>query len=247
MRRAWGVLWATLALAWPVEVWPRKPPPAPPPPPAPLRLAHLAMPRVDILLRSNAARVTVDLTFTRGTHQGPLEVFVAHGHPGLPASFEAELLVVEEGFLAPPARAHGQRVPTHHVRQAPPEASLVLGSRGAVGQVFHIPEEALLAAFAPSGLAALRLRWTHALSAPPGHPRGVLVRASHPGGPLPLGVVNLHTDEGKLERAAATRCGAGGEAPLALARQRAAEGRRPPALLPADLAGDLCAEAWLVQ
>jgi hypothetical protein len=71
--------------------------------------------------------------------------------------------------------------------------------------------------------------------------------ASLPGGPLPLGVVSLHTDERKLERAATTRCGAGGEAPLALAGQRAAEGRRPPALLPGDLAGDLCAEALLVQ
>jgi hypothetical protein len=205
------------------------------------------MPRVDILLRSHAAQVTVDLTFTRGTHQGSLGVFVAHGHPGLPASFAAELLAVEEGFLAPPTRAHGRSLPTHHAPQAPPEASLVLGSRGAAGQFFPIPEEALLAALAPSGLAALRLRWTHVLAAPPGRPRGVLVRASHPGGPLPLGEVNLHTDEGRLERATAARCGARGEAPLALAGQRAEGGRRPPALLPADLAGDLCVEGLLVQ
>jgi hypothetical protein len=201
----WPLALAALLAAGPAAPAPRKKK-DPPAPLAPLRLAQPTLSRIDVVLRRDAALVTVELTFGRGAHQGPLEAFFSYGHPGLPRAFEAELLPVTAGAPGPAATARGRPLTTSHALQAPAAASLVLGARGAAGQHLRVPGEALDEALAPSGLAALRLRWVHAL--PAAGPRGVLVHAGLPGRALPLGVVNLRTDEGRLERGAAERCGA---------------------------------------
>lgn len=233
---------AALLLALPCAAAPKK---APGPPP-PLALAHLALPRVDVLLRGDVALVTADLTFTRGAYQGgAIDAFVAYGGPGLPRAFDAQLLPVEAAFLAPPPAATGSPVAAAHATLAPPEASLALGPRHGAGQRLTLPPEALQAALAPSGLAALRLRWVYGFPTARTPHRAVLVRATESGRTLPLGALRLRAAEGSLASATAALCGPGSPAPLALVGQPGLLPLRSPARLPAGAAGDLCFDASL--
>jgi hypothetical protein len=181
-----------------------------PPPPSP---EHLAVARVDVLFRRNAALVTTDLIFTRGAYRsGELSAHVAYGSPGLPRAFEAHLLPVERGRFSPPLDAEGgEALPASHTTHAADNTALSLGGPNRAGQTLRLPAAALAHALEPSGLAALRLRSVHLLRE--GAPVSLVVRLSGPPGasPYPLGEVSLRGEGVSLRSATASLCRPSGE------------------------------------
>jgi hypothetical protein len=194
----------------------------PPPPPLEGDVGHLAVARIDVLLRAGAALVTTDLTFTRGTRPagGALDAFVAYGAPSLPRAFEAQLIGVEPGRFVAPLETRGQQVPSQHAQQAPAGVAVRLGPGNAAGQAMRLPGDALDDALDGSGLALLRIRAIHALPEGAGA-RSVLVRISGRT-TLPLGAISVRAEQGKLVDPAAKLCPpTGTTTPLALTGQRA--------------------------
>lgn len=204
------------------------------------------MPKVDVEFRSDAALITAEVTFTRGQHRGPLTIFCSYGNPGIPRAFEVELLAVDPGFFLPKSDIHGEKLTAKHAKQAPSEASLVIGVRSAAGQVVSVPETILDGALRPSGLAALRLRWIHVFTAPHGTSRSVLVRSTASGQSLPLGILNIHTSNGRLEKPWAERCGVEPSISFALSGERATATRQAPSVMPQG-SGDLCMGGEIFQ
>jgi hypothetical protein len=234
-----------LALGAPAAAGPKKPA-LPPAPPLEGDVGHLAVARVDVVLRANAALVTTDLSFTRGTRPagGALDAFVAYGTPSMPRAFEAQLLAVEDGRFTAPLDARGKTVATQHATQSPPGTAVRLGPATAAGMAFRMPGDLLDEALDPSGLAVLRVRTIHALPEGPGA-RSVLVRISGRAA-LPLGTVSLRAEQGRLVDPAARLCPPGGTpTPLALTGQRALLPLMAPARAPRTATDELCVSATL--
>ncbi|MCU0682372.1 MAG: hypothetical protein MUF34_08975 [Polyangiaceae bacterium] len=215
-----------------------------PPPGAP---EHLAVARVEVLFRRDAALVTTELTFARSpAYRGAeLAAFVAYGAPGLPRAFEARLLPVERGRFSPSDGEAGEALTGTHATHAPDGVALSLGGPNRAGQALRLPAASLQRAFEPSGLAALRLRAVHLLRE--GSTRASLVvRLGAPPGasPYPLGEISLRGDGVALRNPSAALCRPAG-ADLVLALSGAPP---PPGALAAPraprLAGDeLCVSA----
>ena len=223
-----------------------KKPVLPPSPPLEGELAHLAVARVDVVLRANAALVTTDLTFTRGTRPtgGALDAFVAYGAPSIPRAFEAQLIAVEEGRFAAPLEARGKPVASQHAQQAPAGTAVRLGPATAAGQAFRMPGSAIDEALETSGLGLLRIRAIHALPEGSGV-RSVLVRISGRAA-LPLGAISIRAEQGKLVDASARLCPpTGASTPLALAGQRAILPLLAPPRAPRSSIDELCVSAAL--
>ena len=224
----------------------KKPPavrPAPEPMPGPMAIA-----RVEVAFRADAALVTTDVTFARGAYlTGDRELFVAYGSPGVPLSFAAESLAVDEGRFSPPPAARGQALESFHAQRAPPEASFALGPHSFAGQRILLPGPRIAEALSTSGLGALRLRAVVSLAAAAGERRSVLVRiSSSSAAPLPLGVVTARGDGLTLSSASASLCGGpGGEIPLALGGKRATPPLLPPPRAPRAPGDELCVRAAL--
>ncbi len=235
---------AALALASPpaLAAGPKGPPVGAP--------ERVAVARVDVLFRRNAALVTTDLTFARGAayRGGDLAAFAAYGAPGLPKAFEARLVPVERGRFSPPdGEGEGEALPATHVTQAPDGVALSLGGPHRAGQALRLPAAALARAFEPSGLAALRLRAVHLLRAD-GPRASLVVRLAAPPGaaPFPLGEVSLRGEGVALLSPAAALCRpAGPDLALALAGAPPPPGALAPPRAPRSAGDELCVSAEL--
>ncbi|HEU4411239.1 MAG TPA: hypothetical protein VFS43_38655 [Polyangiaceae bacterium] len=220
--------------------------PKAPPPPAP---EHVAVARVDVLFRRQAALVTTDLTFTRGAYRGgELAAFAAYGSPGLPRAFEARLLPVERGRFSPPLDADGgEALAAAHATHAPDHAVFSLGGPNRAGQALRLPAAALARALEPSGLAALRVRAVHLLREG-GAPASLVVRLAAPAGaaPYPLGEVSLRGEGVSLRAASASLCRPSGpDLALALAGAPPPPGAVAPPRAPRSAGDALCVSAEL--
>jgi hypothetical protein len=232
---------AALALAAPppaLAVAPKGPPPGVP--------ERLAVARVEVTFRRDAALVTTDLTFARSpaSRGADLVAFVAYGAPGLPRAFEARLLPVERGrFAPPPGDDGGEALATAHVTRAPDETAFALGAPNRAGQTVRLPGPALGRAFGPSGLACLRTRAVHLLRADNDRASVVVRLAAPPGAaPYPLGEIDVRGEGVTLARPAASLCRAAGGAELALALAGAPPppGGFAPPRAPRSAGDDLC-------
>jgi hypothetical protein len=210
-------------------------------------LEHLAIARVDVLFRRNAALVTTDLTFTRGASYrgGDLSAYVAYGAPGLPKAFDARLLPVERGRFSPREGDGGEALSAAHATHAPDGIALALGGTVRAGQALRLPAAALGRAFEPSGLAALRVRAVHALRSDADRASLVIRLAGPPGSPpYPLGEVSLRGEGVSLRSPSASLCRpASPDVALVPVGAAPSPGAFAPPRAPRSAADELCVRA----
>jgi hypothetical protein len=219
-------------------------PPLPRPPP----LAPLAMTpsvgRVKVGVHGGALVVVEEVTLPRGEWKGEALAFhVAFGAPGAPKAIDAHLVPIGDGALEADDDAAGEPLQTDRVPRRPPTAHPLLGRDAQAGVVVHLGKDALEHAFAPAGMAALRIR--SVLEVPELDPQGarsVLVRL----GALALGRIVVTS---KVARAEAHLCGPEADAhALSLSPHAPAptNGERPlpPIIAPRHASDDLCVRLW---
>ncbi len=153
---------------------------------------------------------------------GDLSFFVAFGAPGTPDAFDAHLVPVADGALAPADTDVGDKLVVDPAPRRPAAAHDLLGSEEMAGVVVHVPEGALRHALAPGGMAALRFR--SLLKLPAGNARTgqeMVVRLGRAQTtPLTLGRIEVVTieDGPPVIRADAHLCGPSADPwPLAVA------------------------------
>ncbi len=209
------LLAATATAAVMLLARPRSKPPAPPArtvpsSPAP---AGLSVARIDVAFRGERALVTTDLTWPRRVAPESFTLFVAHGAPGSPRAFDAELLAVPSTAFSPPLGARGAAQETWDRASAPEEAALSLGPRSAAGQIVVVERDAEAAL--SSAQTALRLRAVYELTSR----RDVLTRLGPSDGLLALGPITVSVDGAPAPHARAALCGVDRHAAVALPGQ----------------------------
>lgn len=202
--------------------------------------------RVKIEVRRSAVVVVEDVTLPRGEWSGePLDLFVAFGAPGAPRAIDAHLVPLGDGELEAGDATMGEAVPIERAPRRPPSAHALLGRDRMAGVVVHLSPEALVKAFAPGKMAALRLR--SVLEMPeldPSGGRSVLVRlGASLDTPLTLGRIVVSS---RVARAEARLCGPDADPrPLALApRAASAERGLAPVLAIRHASDDLCVRVF---
>lgn len=242
---------------------PSKAPAKPAPPAVPARPPASPLPmlpsvaRVQVRVGKGQLVVVEDVVLPRGEwSKGSLDLYVAFGAPGVPRAVDARLVPLGDGVLAPEDDDAGEAVVVDRAPRRPPSANALLGRDTMAGVVVHLEAAALTRAFAPGGMAALRVR---TVVEPPeedatgGH--GVLVRlGASRGTPLTLGRVGIVSGpEGpKLARAEAKLCGPeADDHPLAIATTPKvpptddAAPRIAPVLAVRRATDDLCIRYWI--
>jgi hypothetical protein len=190
--------------------------------PDPALFCAPSIPRVRIEVGRNHLLVVEEVNLPRGDYRGgDIEVYVAFGGPGVPRAIDAHLVPVERAALAPSPTESGTALVTSRVTRKPTSVPALLGRKSMAGIVVRVPERALRRAFAPGGMAAIRVRSVHPL--PSADARGVreaLVRLGIDGGPpMALARIELAAAEKGLSFASASAELCGPEAdrfPLAM-------------------------------
>jgi len=217
--------------------------PAPRPPPlAPLTMTP-SVGRVKVGVHGGTLVVVEEVTLPRGEWKGDaLSFHVAFGAPGAPKAIDAHLVPIGDGALEADDDQAGEALQTDRVPRRPPTAYPLLGRDQQAGVVVHLGKDALEHAFAPAGMAALRIR--SVLEVPELDSQGarsVLVRL----GALALGRIVVTS---KIARAEAHLCGPEADAhPLSLwphPPATTAERPLPPILAQRHPSDDLCVRFW---
>jgi len=150
--------------------------------------------RVHVKVADDRVVVDQDVTLPRGAwNPRALDMFVAFGAPGMPRAVSAQLLPLREGELEAPASARGEALPLTRALRRPSTASPLLGRETMAGVVIRVMPDAWERAFAPSAMAALRVRSVLALPAEDASGlREIVVRLGAVAGvPMVLGRVEL--------------------------------------------------------
>jgi hypothetical protein len=228
------------------RIWRKAKEPPPPPPPALATLPTLLeASQVDVRLAEAGAFVTSDWLLDRGSWAGTsFDVFVAYTAPGLPVAFEAAVLPEPTDGVLPRLSVSGQSLSTQHAPGAPSQTAFSIGRPNLAGQIVHVDEGALVAAFGTSGRAFLRLRTVVRFEGGTRFVPSVVVRLETPRlGPVPVGAVTVRGEGGlSVAHAEASFCALGGaEIALRLAQSpMSTTGRLAPFLEPLPPHHDLC-------
>jgi hypothetical protein len=205
-------------------------------PPVPLPFLP-SVARVRVELVEERVLVLEEVLLPRGDWRGgDLDLYVAFGAPGAPQAFDARLLPVADGALAPEEDDAGERVALDRAPRRPKDARLLLGRERMAGAVLHLKEAAFRRALKPGGMAALRVRSLLPMPATDASgAREIVVRLGTNGNvPLTLGRLQL---SGAV-RAEAHLCGPEADPyPLAIA----VTPRAPPSSAPLPIAPVLAA------
>jgi len=220
---------------------PKKIPYKPPPTGIP---THFFIGHIDVIFRRNAALVTTDLVFTRGSfHLENLDVFLAYGAPGIPRAFEARLLPVPEGYFLPSeSESSAVSLRTEHVTHAPSQTAFGLGPRPQAGQLVHLPSHLVADGLKPTGAAALRWRTVHTVVGDEAS-ASLVIRVSSPAGvaPYPVGQITLRGEGVSLVNPSASWCGPQGDgAELALVGSPSPPSALSPLRAPRSPNDELC-------
>jgi hypothetical protein len=167
--------------------------PAPPPPLGPLPFLP-SVARVRVEPASERLLVVEEVLMPRGDWRGgDLDLYVAFGSPGVPHAFDARLVPVSDGALAPAEEDAGEPVAFDRAPRCPRDAHVLLGRAQMAGAVVHLREGAFRHALRPGGMAALRLRALLPLpAADASGAREVVVRLGANGNiPLTLGRLQM--------------------------------------------------------
>ncbi len=228
-------------------------PSSPPPRPAAAPLPMLpSVARVLVRLGKGQVVVVEEVLLPRGEWtQGTLDLYVAFAAPSLPRAIDAHLVPLGDGVIAPEDDEAGDPVSLERAPRRPAWASPLLGRDAMAGVVAHLEAPLLARAFAPGGMAALRLRTVLEMpeeDASGG--RGLLVRlGASRGTPLTLGRVALAwPDVAKPTRVEARLCGPEADTlPLAVSttpRLAPREDAVAPVLALRHATDDLCVRWW---
>jgi hypothetical protein len=201
-----------------------RPPVRPAGPVAPLAPLPMlpSIPRVKVDVLKAQLVVAVEVNLPRGEWKAePLDFYVAFGAPGAPRAIDARLLAVGDGALEPEDEA-GEPLVVDRAPHRPASAYPLLGRDSMAGVVVHLKREALSRAFAPGGMAAIRVRTVLDLPEEDSvGARGIVVRlGASRGTPLTLGRLSLSAKAGAAppSRAEAHLCGPDADpTPLAIA------------------------------
>jgi hypothetical protein len=202
-------------------------PQAPPPPPMPLPFLP-SVARVRFEVAQERVLVLEEVLLPRGDWKGgDLDLYVAFGAPAAPQAFDARLLPVADGALAPEEEEAGEPVSLDRAPRRPRDARLLLGVERMAGAVLHLKDAAFRKALKPGGMAALRVRTLLPVPAAAADgAREIVVRLGANGNvPLTLGRLQV----AGAARAEAHLCGSDADPyPLAIAVTPKAPPAAPP-------------------
>jgi hypothetical protein len=215
-----------------------------------------SVPRVRLEVGGDHVVVIEEVDLPRGDWRGgELSFYVAFGAPGAPDALDAHLLAVPDGALEPLEADVGEKLTVDRAPRRPATAHALLGPEEMAGVVVHASEALLRRAFAPGGMAALRLRSLVRVPVTDAqNGQEVVVRLGHTQTtPLTLGRVQVAStpDGPEIGRAEAHLCGPSADPwPLAVAyaarRPEALGARAPiaPVLAVRHPDDDLCVRFW---
>ena len=174
--------------------------------------------RVKIRVEKDSVVVTHVVALPRGEWKsGDIDLYVAHGAPGVPIAVDVRLHHVPDGALEADDADVGEAVTYDRAPRAPDSAHPLLGRSRMAGIIAHVRDDRFRAATA-DGMAELRVRSLHPLPAEDAtHGREVRVRlGASNGAPLTLGRLQIAAADPKNEvvRAEARLCGPDAEARL---------------------------------
>jgi hypothetical protein len=209
--------------------------PAPPPKPAAPLPSLPSIARVRVEAARDHVIVLEEVDLPRGAWtSGDLDLYVAFAAPGAPVAFDAHLLAVPDGALAPLESDAGEPIAIERAPRRPVSAQSLLGPPQMAGAVLHVKEPAFRRAVAPGNMAAIRVRTLAPLPEEDARTgREIVVRLGAAfGTPLTLGRVQIASIDPRpfVTRAEAHLCGLEADPyPLAIALTPKPSGASPQA------------------